>query len=505
MAQNFSAGQPGGWQQAPVLERRRSQAACLSCLHFANIAVVVVALFLYLVHFDQVEMELGVHESRLLTANSWFTKSISVSARQRGGWPLSDPTLFTLRRPPPLSRVAKWHEEHNRVSVQGYGYESWSFWFNKGSTMSVKYGIQRGTALYAVVLSGEDNMQTWKSDPLGFAGFEYRRYASGQGGFTFTAPRTGLYYLAFGNVHNQAILVNVFLDVQSRMYDFSDSLARCEVTPSGRPCVARLTGWRTCAVLMAPTAYANDEVWPVSISHTPRLLTHLYLIGIVWLITFVFRVRLQMAENRPEEPAPGSLPHQEQAPGAPESGPEAQSRQPGWRDHVRATLSSWTHPGATSAPLPPPHPPTEQQSTSHTPAPNPYPPTDTSGSPGEEQPWEPPSKPAPSPLGGGGGGGGDHPAPTAPPAEPVEFAEEHYISRDGDEGPGYAFADKGKSAVPEKDLCSICMDAKRDAILLDCGHRATCYSCGLRLLQTGSPSCPICRRSIRRVVKIYDA
>ena len=27
------------------------------------------------------------------------------------------------------------------------------------------------------------------------------------------------------------------------------------------------------------------------------------------------------------------------------------------------------------------------------------------------------------------------------------------------------------------DACSICMDAKKDAILIDCGHRATCMNC----------------------------
>lgn len=34
--------------------------------------------------------------------------------------------------------------------------------------------------------------------------------------------------------------------------------------------------------------------------------------------------------------------------------------------------------------------------------------------------------------------------------------------------------------VPEDQLCTICLDARKDSFFDPCGHRCTCYSCGMR-------------------------
>lgn len=34
--------------------------------------------------------------------------------------------------------------------------------------------------------------------------------------------------------------------------------------------------------------------------------------------------------------------------------------------------------------------------------------------------------------------------------------------------------------VPENSLCTICLDAPKDSFFDPCGHRCTCYSCGMR-------------------------
>jgi len=56
------------------------------------------------------------------------------------------------------------------------------------------------------------------------------------------------------------------------------------------------------------------------------------------------------------------------------------------------------------------------------------------------------------------------------------------------------------SAENENDLCKICMDAKIDCVLLECGHMITCTQCGRRLAE-----CPICRQNIVRVVHTFRA
>ena len=50
------------------------------------------------------------------------------------------------------------------------------------------------------------------------------------------------------------------------------------------------------------------------------------------------------------------------------------------------------------------------------------------------------------------------------------------------------------------DLCKICMDAPIECVILECGHMATCTSCGKVLSE-----CPICRQYIVRVVRFFRA
>lgn len=51
-------------------------------------------------------------------------------------------------------------------------------------------------------------------------------------------------------------------------------------------------------------------------------------------------------------------------------------------------------------------------------------------------------------------------------------------------------------------LCAICFDAPRDCFFLPCGHHASCFECGTRIAEVAG-TCPICRRPIKKVRKIY--
>ncbi|WOK98974.1 hypothetical protein Cni_G07686 [Canna indica] len=51
-------------------------------------------------------------------------------------------------------------------------------------------------------------------------------------------------------------------------------------------------------------------------------------------------------------------------------------------------------------------------------------------------------------------------------------------------------------------LCTICCDARRDCFFLPCGHCAVCFACGTRILDEAG-TCPICRRKIKKVRKIF--
>ncbi|WCJ31334.1 RING/U-box superfamily protein [Euphorbia peplus] len=52
-------------------------------------------------------------------------------------------------------------------------------------------------------------------------------------------------------------------------------------------------------------------------------------------------------------------------------------------------------------------------------------------------------------------------------------------------------------------LCVICYDEERDCFLVPCGHCATCYHCAQRIFQGENKVCPVCRRFIGKVRKLF--
>ena len=50
----------------------------------------------------------------------------------------------------------------------------------------------------------------------------------------------------------------------------------------------------------------------------------------------------------------------------------------------------------------------------------------------------------------------------------------------------------------EKNLCRICYTNERNIVFLPCGHLETCPTCAKAL-----SSCPVCRASIAKTIKIY--
>lgn len=58
------------------------------------------------------------------------------------------------------------------------------------------------------------------------------------------------------------------------------------------------------------------------------------------------------------------------------------------------------------------------------------------------------------------------------------------------------------SEICQRRLCAVCYDDHRDSFFLPCGHCATCFTCGMRIAEE-SGLCPICRKKIRRVRKIF--
>ena len=56
--------------------------------------------------------------------------------------------------------------------------------------------------------------------------------------------------------------------------------------------------------------------------------------------------------------------------------------------------------------------------------------------------------------------------------------------------------------IPEELECVVCMDAKKDTLLMPCKHACVCSACAEDLLQSKS-DCPQCRKAIGQVIKIF--
>ncbi|KAK6231238.1 E3 ubiquitin-protein ligase APD1-4 [Theobroma cacao] len=61
---------------------------------------------------------------------------------------------------------------------------------------------------------------------------------------------------------------------------------------------------------------------------------------------------------------------------------------------------------------------------------------------------------------------------------------------------------EGENSNNTRRLCAICFDAPRDCFFLPCGHCVACFACGSRIAEAAG-TCPICRRNMKKVRKIF--
>jgi len=60
-----------------------------------------------------------------------------------------------------------------------------------------------------------------------------------------------------------------------------------------------------------------------------------------------------------------------------------------------------------------------------------------------------------------------------------------------------------KTADAPLNECVVCLECAPDSVLYTCGHMCMCYSCACDVVQNRGALCPICRQSIRDVIKIF--
>lgn len=62
---------------------------------------------------------------------------------------------------------------------------------------------------------------------------------------------------------------------------------------------------------------------------------------------------------------------------------------------------------------------------------------------------------------------------------------------------------KTESEDNSSNECSVCLERPPDCVLYMCGHMCVCYTCAVGICQSADASCPICRRPIDDIIKIF--
>eukprot|EP01125_Pyxidicula_operculata_P018378 TRINITY_DN6527_c0_g1_i2.p1 TRINITY_DN6527_c0_g1~~TRINITY_DN6527_c0_g1_i2.p1 ORF type:complete len:141 (-),score=8.51 TRINITY_DN6527_c0_g1_i2:68-490(-) len=57
------------------------------------------------------------------------------------------------------------------------------------------------------------------------------------------------------------------------------------------------------------------------------------------------------------------------------------------------------------------------------------------------------------------------------------------------------------SEMEEKNMCKICYERECDTVILTCNHSVMCYDCS----QLELKDCPICRKPIKAIIKIFKS
>ncbi|XP_065846926.1 E3 ubiquitin-protein ligase APD2-like [Euphorbia lathyris] len=89
------------------------------------------------------------------------------------------------------------------------------------------------------------------------------------------------------------------------------------------------------------------------------------------------------------------------------------------------------------------------------------------------------------------------------PMLPDKPTRSTYGTNEEDDGDGSSSS--SSEELYDAKLCVICYDEQRNCFFVPCGHCATCYDCAQRIMDGETKFCPICRRLIHKVRRLFVA
>ena len=62
-----------------------------------------------------------------------------------------------------------------------------------------------------------------------------------------------------------------------------------------------------------------------------------------------------------------------------------------------------------------------------------------------------------------------------------------------------------QAVADDHNLCILCFENEKNAVMVPCGHSSFCYECGNKCIRTFTgpdPLCPLCRQPIERCIQM---
>ncbi|BBN12499.1 hypothetical protein MPTK1_5g20620 [Marchantia polymorpha subsp. ruderalis] len=364
-----------------------------ACFTFIMLSMFIGTFWLLLGPYGTTTLALDVNTSRLLTAHSFFAKSMKFSNKGE----FRGPVLYGLHNQPALDSEVKWSDYQNMT--MNYWHQEFYYYLNKGSTVRMKSNVKipDRNVVYFKVIRGKEDLEAFveRPDEASIRLHDYLEYK-------YEATSDDDHIFAFANTHHVDAEVEFELDIHSTQYNVHHANEKCDLK-SHCELELSLFGSRYAVLVTPGVDESQVDNWEIEVGYGTRWMSIIVIYSFVVLLYLVRKSMIMKSIHDIED-----------------------------ANSERSPLVA----------------PEDAQS--------------------------------------------DHIAPTAPEIPSSIPEEEEYPYR------------KDKD-VSEDQLCSVCLDAPKASFFVPCGHRATCYLCGLRISMSEKPTCPICRQAIGEVKKIFDA
>ncbi|PRQ27791.1 putative transcription factor C2H2 family [Rosa chinensis] len=348
-------------------------------------------------YYGDNRMELGPSSSRLMRASSVFVQQVVVRDVDKKGV-----SLYAFSEEPELSHQANWSVSDYLI-IKTYSRKGFSFWLNKGSRISMRLEAHPAhvNQLQVVMLKGERKLEVLQPKQTSFVN-AFNESKIGKEA-EYSIEEDDRYYLDIINTNPKSIIIQMNVNVSSKMHDTTNAKAICSTENKASSCQLRLIFPNTHYVILTTPNNGDLLGWYIELSFVARVITYIGILGFIVVMIFLILKYLGACDA------------------------ESSTVVEDTRQEINETY----------------------------------------------------------------------------PIVPRKTVPQTYGTNEEDDDSG-ASSSSSEELYDEK-LCVICYDEQRNCFFVPCGHCATCYDCAQRIMDGESKVCPICRRLINKVRRLFNS